>query len=202
MTPEDSQLIEDYLGRLRACLRELPSEDSREIVEELRSHILDKASEGGVTREGIASVVAALGSPKELARQYLTDELLVRAQKVRTPWAVVHAAFRWARLSIEGVLVLIASIIGYIFGASFFLAALIKPFNPKVGLWQLEPDSYQLALGMTDRTPQGHELLGWYLIPIGLALGGGTILSTTHLAIWMFRRFRRPPADWRLGPAR
>ena len=37
---------------------------------------------------------------------------------------------------------------------------------------------------MTDKWPQGHELLGWKLIPIGLALGGGTILLTTHFALW------------------
>ena len=38
------QKIEAYLGRLRARLRGMNDEEVREIVEELRSHILDKAA--------------------------------------------------------------------------------------------------------------------------------------------------------------
>ena len=85
------------------------------------------------------------------------------------------------------------------FGGAFFLAALIKPFNPRVGLWVLDNDTYSLALGMTDYGPRGHELLGWYLIPIGCALGGGTILLTTHFALWSIHRFRRARAAAGMG---
>ena len=52
---------------------------------------------------------------------------------------------------------------------------------------------------MTDKWPQGHELLGWKLIPIGLALGGGTILVTTHFALWCIRRFRQARAQQKFG---
>jgi hypothetical protein len=89
-------------------------------------------------------------------------------------------------------------VVGYMFGASFFLAALIKPFNPRVGLWMLDNHAYSLALGFTDYRPQGHELLGWSLIPIGLALGGGTILLTTISRLGAFAGFvrQRPKPDF------
>lgn len=194
------QLIDAYLLELRKSLRGLRQEDAQEIVQELRSHILDKAAIGGqVAPAGIASALEALGAPHELAGQYLSDDLLVRAQASRTPWTILHAAFHWATLSLQGCLVLLASLVGYGFGVSFFLAALIKPFNPKVGLWMLDNDIYSLALGVTDYRLRGHELLGWYLIPIGCALGGGTILLTTQFALWSIRRFRRARADWRPG---
>ena len=91
----------------------------------------------------------------------------------------------------KGVLVFIACVAGYGFGASFFIAALAKPFNPKVGLWLIDEDTFSLVLGMTDAIPRGHELLGWKLIPLGFALGGGTILATTQLALWFIRQFRQ-----------
>jgi hypothetical protein len=193
---DPQQVISAYLGRLQKRLSGMSQESTGEIVEELRSHILDKATAGGnLTPAAVASALSALGSPEELASLYLTDELLAQAQTSRTPWTILRGVFHWATLSVRGFLVLIVSIVGYVFGASFFLAALIKPFNPKVGLWLIDHDTYQLALGMTDYRPQGHELLGWYLIPIGCALGGGTIMATTHFVLWTMRAFRQSWAD-------
>lgn len=192
ISDDSSQMIDAYLERVRKGLRGLRMEDAREIIEELRSHIVDRAGSGGeATRAGVASALAALGQPEGLASQYMTDDLLACAESTRMPWTILRGAFHWARLSVKGFLVLLVCAVGHMFGASFFLAALIKPFNPKVGLWMLNSDTYSLALGMTDYRLQGHELLGWYLIPIGCALGGGTILLTTHFALSSIRRFRQ-----------
>ena len=69
--------IEGYLDRLRRDLRGLSQEEIREIVEELRSHILDKASANGeATAAGVDAALAALGRPEDLAREYVTDAVL------------------------------------------------------------------------------------------------------------------------------
>ena len=197
---DSRQMIDAYLEQVRKGLRGLREEDAREIVEELRSHILDRAGSGGeVTPAGVGSALAALGDPEALASGYMTDDFLARAESTRMPWMILRAAFHWATLSVKGFFVLLFCVVGYMFGGAFFLAALIKPFNPKVGLWMLGNDTYSLALGMTDYKPQGHELLGWYLIPIGCALGGGTILLTTHFALWSIRRFRQARSAARIG---
>jgi uncharacterized membrane protein len=187
-----SQQIETYLRRLRKGLLNMREEDAREIVEELRSHILEKAAAGGeVTLAGVNSTLAALGSPEELASQYVTDDLLARAESSRAPWVILRGVFHWATLSVSGFLVFIVCVVGYAFGGSFLIAALAKPLNPRVGLWMLDNGSYSLALGMTGRAKEGRELLGWFLIPIGLSLGGGTMLLTTHFGLWCIRRFRQ-----------
>jgi uncharacterized membrane protein len=188
----DSQKqIDAYLQRLRKGLRNLRDDDAHEIVEELRSHIVDKAASGGeMTSAGVDAALAALGNPEGLASQYITDDLLARAESSRTPWALLRGVFHWATLSVKGFLVLMVCTVGYVFGGACLIAALVKPFNPRVGLWVIDKGTYSLALGLTSARMQGHELLGWALIPICLALGGGTILLTTHFGLWSIRQFR------------
>lgn len=194
--------IDQYLAELRAQLRSLPQEQAMDIVEEIRSHIRDAAGVGGATSEAsINAALSRLGPPSALAASYVTDSLLARAQRTRMPWTILRGIFRWATLSVKGVLVFTVCLIGYAFGASFLLAALAKPFNPKVGLWLVNHDTYSLALGMTDAIPQGRELLGWNLIWIGLVLGGGTVLLTTYFGLWCIRKFRHAGSMTLEGPA-
>jgi uncharacterized membrane protein len=185
-------IIDQYLAELRSHLRSLPDEQAVDIVEEIRSYFRDTAGTGSATTEaGVHAALSRLGPASALAASYVTDKLLARAQRSRMPWTVLRGIFRWATLSAKGLLVFMVCLVGYTFGASFFIAALARPFNPKVGLWLVDTDTYSLVLGMTDAIPRGHELLGWKLVPIGLALGGGTILLTTHFGLWCVRRFRQ-----------
>jgi hypothetical protein len=49
MADDPQQKIEAYLNRIRGRLRGLRAEERREILEELRSHLLEKAAVGGMT---------------------------------------------------------------------------------------------------------------------------------------------------------
>jgi hypothetical protein len=192
--------IDQYLAELRAHLGSLPREQATDIVEEIRSHIRDTAGAGlEMTEASINAALNRLGPASALAASYVTDNLLARAQSHRMPWTILRGIFQWATLSVKGFLVFFVCTIGYSFGASFFLAALAKPFNPRVGLWLIDQNTYSLMLGMTDAAPRGHELLGWTLIPIGLSLGGGTIMLTTYFALGCIRRYRESRSMRKLG---
>jgi hypothetical protein len=191
-TGDERQRIETYLGSLRLRLRGFKDQDVREIVEELRSHIVDKVASG----DNLDGVLAGLGSPEELASQYTTDDLLARAEVSRSPFRILEGLFRWASLSLAGFFVLLGSIVGYFVGGAFVLCALLKSFHPHTaGLWLL-PDAtgdstFSLRLGFSSAPAGGRELLGWWMIPVGLAVGGGLVMLTTRFALWCVQRYRR-----------
>ena len=192
------QKIDAYLSRLRARLRGINEQDVREIVEELRSHILDKASVGGeeVTAGGVGGTLAAFGSPEELASEYMTDNLLARAEVSRSPVRILASLFRWASLSIAGFFAFLASIVGYLLGVSFILCAVLKPVHPQTaGLWILPAGSddflISLRLGFGSAPPGARELFGWWIVPIGLVAGCGLMMLTTRFGLWCVRHYRR-----------
>jgi uncharacterized membrane protein len=202
LPPNDpAQKIELYLRQVRSGLRNLAESQVADILQELRSHILERAQSGSTLSDAATeAALQALGRPQEVASLYLAENFMARAESSRTPWTVLRSIFYWATLSLKGFVVFTICLIGYAFGASFFLAALAKPFNPHaVGLWMSDQDSFTLVLGMTDAAHRGRELLGWSLIPIGCSLGGGTILLTTHFGLWCIRRFQRARVTLGLG---
>jgi uncharacterized membrane protein len=192
------QKIETYLARLRTRLRGINQQDAREIVEELRSHILDKASLSGeeVTTATVGATLAALGSPEELASEYTTDNLLARAEVSRSPLRIVESLFRWATLSLAGFFAFLASVVGYLLGVSFLLCAVLKPLHPQTaGLWIL-PDGagdfmISLRLGFGSVPLAGREVLGWWIVPIGLVVGCGLVMLTTRFGLWCVRQYRK-----------
>ena len=188
--------IEAYLGRLRQLLSGMNAEDAREIVEELRSHIREKAAESGqVTAAGVDNALARLGSPEELASQYTTHALLAQAEVSRSPVRILESLFRWASLSIAGFLVLLTSIVGYFLGGTFMWCAVLKIVHPQTaGLWVF-PNSggtgISLRLGFGNPPIGGRDVLGWWILPAGLIVGCGLVMLTTRLALWCARQYRK-----------
>src|SRR5208337_1593694 len=197
MATDVQQRIEAYLSRLRGRLRGVNGEEVREIVEELRSHIMDKAAaSGAVTAAGVDAALAALGSPEELASQYMTDNLLARAEVSRSPLQILKSLFRLASLSVAGFFVLLGSVVGYFFGAVFILVAVARLFHPQTaGLWLLPSaagdSEISFRLGFGTVPTGGRDLLGWAIVPIGWLAGGGLVMLTTYVAVRFVRQYRR-----------
>jgi len=200
MTDADESLrkIDAYLERLRRHLSGMREDDAREVVAELRSHILDRAGDP-VSIAAVDSALAALGPAENLAGEYLTDDLLSRAQATRSPWLILRSLFRWASLSLAGFFILLGSIVTYALGFVLAWAAVLKVVHPQtVGLWSIpQPGGdYQLSLHMGFAAPPdgGRELLGWWIIPFGLVVGLGLFFLTLRLDHWSIGQFRRSRA--------
>ena len=205
MADDAHQEIDRYLSRMRNRLRGLSDQATGEILAELRSHITEKAGAGGeMTVASAEAALAALGNPEELASEYVTDELLAHAEVSRSPIHILESLFRWASLSVAGFFVLLGSIAGYFLGAAFILVAAMKPFHPETaGLWVTQDAAGDLAfslhLGFGSAQVGGREVLGWWVVPIGLLAGCGLVILTTRAALWCVRLYRRSRAVPRRG---
>jgi hypothetical protein len=199
MADDPQQKIDAYLNRIRGRLRGLRAEERREILEELRGHIMEKSAAGGMTGAAVDAALESLGSPEELAREYVTDELLARAEVSRSPLRILDSLFRWASLSIAGFFVLLGSITGYFLGVVFLLVAALKPFHPETaGLWASRDGSGDLSLsvhmGFGYAPVGGREVLGWWIVPIGLLSGCLLVILTTRFGLWCARLYRKSRA--------
>lgn len=193
-TAESEKAIETYLASLRRHLRDLMDEDVRDIVEEIHAHILDKTS-ADATPETIASTLAALGSPQQLAVRYHTDELVQRGQLNRSPALVLRTILRWATLSLGGMLVFMLSGIGYCIGGIFFVMALLKAFFPRQAGLNIQYDpgnTWSMGFGAGSGPHTGHDPIGLWVIPICLVLGGGILFLTFRFGTWSLRMFSHP----------
>src|SRR4051794_18392890 len=83
-TQNASQLVADYLGRLRAASWPLEPERANELAEGIEEHIREAMAATGDGVEDVNAILARLGSPEQIVREAATDSGLVP-----TPYPVV-----------------------------------------------------------------------------------------------------------------
>jgi len=193
--PKIQARIDSYLMNLRRSLGNLPAEEVSEILREIRGHILERAeAKGELTEERMVEILKALGRPEDIAPLYQAEALVSRARASLSPVLILRGALRWAMVSLRGFVSFLVALFGYAMGLGFFLAAVAKPFLPdRVGLWW-GPGEY--GLGVRDAAPPATELLGWWIIPVGLLAGTVLVILTTRLLRFLLRfaKFGRPSA--------
>ena len=199
LTDVSQQRIEGYLNKLRKCLRGIHADDVRDIVEELRSHITDTLAATDQQPTAVDAVLAGLGRPEDLASQYTTDNLFARAEVTRSPLRILQSLLRWSSLSAAGFVVLLGSLTGYFVGIALWLCAALKIFHPHTaGVWSIPngPDDVEISvrLGFGDAPIGGRDVLGLWIVPIGMLVGGGLVILTTRFALWCVQRYRKSMA--------
>ena len=188
--------IDGYLERLRPALSALPAAQADDIVKELRSHLIDTAEvDNQLDPQRVADAIARLGDPATLASAYLMDNLALRAQTTRSPLLLLRLVALWATRSLEGIGALVVAFFGYGTALIGLGCALLKPFTPdRIGLWirQVAPDDISYQLGRVSAPPaDARELLGWYIIPLGLVVGAIAFAATTRYLLGKVRKYRR-----------
>jgi hypothetical protein len=185
--------LETYLAQVQRHLHGLPDAEAREVIAELRSHVLDKV-EGAPTPERVEAAIAELGTPREVARLNVTERVVAHIEIHRSPLSVLWGVMRLAGLSVYGFFVFLVSFTGYGVALSLLVMAAVKPFLPDhAGLWWT-PDAkfgHTLSLGVVFPAPGGQELLGWWIIPVGIL--GGLLIGwlTWRFGIFSVRYMRR-----------
>jgi hypothetical protein len=184
--------LDTYLDQVRRHLTALPKSEADEIVAELRSHVLDKV-DGAATPQAVEAAIAALGTPREVARFNLTERVAAEVDEDRSPLTVLRGVGRLARLSVYGAFTGLVSFTGYVLSAGFVITAISKILSrTQAGLWRYPRpaggDGY--VFGVTNH-PGGQELLGWWVVPISLVLAVIVGWLTWRFGIFSVARMRR-----------
>lgn len=199
ISPTAQRRIDDYLTEFAARLRPLSVDQKRDIVDEIRSHILEIAATGRgyINQASADAALAGLGSASDLAMGY--DDFSSPACWVEEsepparfqPW---RSTFRKARRRATVAVVILATFLAYLAAGILAFSSLTKPFQAhRIGLWKIGADDFSLHLGLANSAaaPAGHEILGWSIIPLGLI--GATILVSFAIRIdlRLLRLFRQ-----------
>ena len=191
--------IDRYLEELAAALDQLGRDKVRDIVEELRSHITDKvATSSQPTPAGISAVLAELGDPQDLAALYLVDGG-TQLRSSGLPSGLFAKTFASASIGSRHVYAGIRQTFRYLLGPIVVCCALFKPIHPRTaGLWMI-PDptdrfSFSLSLGFHSLPPGSKDILGWWIVPIGLVTAFALFLPTLRRSWGFLRRSQQAPS--------
>jgi hypothetical protein len=214
-TDSETAAIEQFLARLGRAFDHMPAAERDEMVAEARGHLLERLEAEPDAADAVGRALRAFGDPEELAAQHRTATLLRRAAASRSPWTVVRGALRWARTSVAGFVTFLLMVAGYGSAAVCYLSVFLKPILPeRIGLW-LRQEQQILTLGYWDgrlagshvygisvRPPASfvlgtlsptegpmRELLGPWLFPVGVVVGGLFVIATTLATRWAIRRY-------------
>jgi uncharacterized membrane protein len=180
-------MIEDYFSQLDARMSDLPSAERQEFSRELRAHVLDRLEQAATPTEAdCRTVLKALGSPDEIARQYRLERIMKRSAWRTSPLSILRMLLRWTITGVQGYAVFMVAFTGYAFAASFYVSAVLKPFFPRnVGFFVSENGF------MIGRWPAPHAtaVLDAYFIPIAIVVGYLFTVGTTLLIRFIMRNF-------------
>lgn len=180
--PVKNARVSDYLARLNAAVGRLPHAEACDFVREIEAHISDRL-ENGDGDAAVSSVLAALGSPEELAERYSTELMFTRASRTIKPWVLLPTAARWAKAGAKGFGAFMLGLLGYSAGFALTLTVLLKPWVPGIGLW-VGPETFDF--GTASARPGVHEVLGQYYSPVTTLLAFAIVVGTTQALRRMF----------------
>jgi uncharacterized membrane protein len=186
MNAATNPMVESYFSELDSKLTDLPQAPRRDFLLELRAHVMDRLGQlATVSDDDCRTVLKALGTPEEIARQYRMELLLKRPSWKISPITVLRTALRWTVAGVQGYLVFLVALIGYMFAASLYLTALLKPFFPdNVGMY-VSDKGINLA---SFPVQHGHDIMGNYYVAFAVLMGYLFTFGTTLLIRLLVRR--------------
>lgn len=184
LAPAIHAKIKAYLERLDVAVGSFPHAEARDIVREIQAHISDKLG-GDSNDAAVEQVLASLGPPEALARNFRMELLLTRASRSFSPWFLLRTTGRWARTGAKAFAVFMIALVGYSVGLALTTTLIMKPFVPSVGLWVGQGS---LDFGTPSNMAHMHELLGQAYVPVTTALAFVIVFGTTRALQWLIQK--------------
>jgi hypothetical protein len=183
------RLWENYVGRIEAKLEPLRPSARREIVQELKTHLLDsiRHDEADQASVRVLNATEKLGRPEEYLEPIVTDRIIEEGASTYNPIWVLKGLGRTLTRGVKKTALGLLFGTGYLLAASFVAVALLKPFYPDhVGLFY-EPGRRMetFAFGFLEQTDGMVEVLSYWVMPLGLVLGLALYGGLTKMLVFL-----------------
>lgn len=181
--------VDGYLACIRVGLRGLPEREVEDILLELRGHIAERLVPG----VDVDRVLEAMGEPSTIARQYRDENVMERAECARSPITVLYGVYLLRRRSVAAFGASLLAGLGFAFSLLLVGASGEKLLKPRdVGLWTMPGHWIPFRITVDGPGSAGsRELLGWWFVPAGIAVGALLMFATTRFGLWWIHRSRR-----------
>jgi len=180
-----------YMDQVGDLCGSLDRRQKADILAELKAHLLESyiQLDSGDEESRISAAIAKLGRPEDFVPLWVEERLLDGAQPGSTTRNLYFLLRRNALTGVQQFAFSISVGFGYLLSFYFFIMAVMKIFFPvNVGL-HLSPTGIPF-LGYVDAN-EFREVLGYWLIPIGLATAISLQLLLNGLVKRWVSRFRR-----------
>lgn len=180
-------MIESYFSELETRLGKFAKPERQEFLQELRGHVLDRLQQiAAPTEDQCREILAALGTPQEIAQHYGLELALSRATRSYSPFLLLRSTLRWALTGVQGFAVFLTAMVGYMTALGFYALAILKPIFPhNVGMFVGEGEFNIAYLPH----PHGREVLGVYFPIVTMFAGLFLMQGTTLLIRFLITRF-------------
>lgn len=155
--------------------------DASGLLSELEAHAAEGVAASAALGElaRLDDALSRLGRPGEYLRPLLADALIERGTRTYSPLTIGRGLFHLLLAGSRRTAIGIAFGLGYLLLAIFTVMAVLKPlWADHVGLFRL-PDG-TISAGIVAAPPGTQELLGWWSIPIALALAALLYVALTR----------------------
>lgn len=180
-----------YLHEFRRGLLALPESERAAIVDEVREQVAGQAALG---EAGLKKLLAKLGPPDRLARQFTFSFELATSVNRANPLRLLLVVLASATLDIWALGGALVALILYILAGAWAMVALLKPVVPQyTGCWVTESGDFNMGIMLTH---PGKEVLGYWIIPISAALAVASFLAANVLLRASGRRLMQTARRW------
>jgi hypothetical protein len=174
------RLWDNYVERIESKLEPLQPAARAEIVQELKTHLLDSIRHDAADEESVRVLNATekLGRPEEYLEPIVTDRIIEEGATTYNPIWVLKGLGRTLTRGMKKMALGLLFGIGYLLAVGVVVVGLLKPFYPNhVGLFYEPGNMERFVFGVIEQTDGMTEVLGYWVIPlsliVGLAIYGG-----------------------------
>lgn len=167
-----AKIWNQYFRRVNRFSKTLDKDQQEELHLEIQDHLYEsfKQETGESEAVRLLNAIDKIGDPEEYIKPMVTDRLLSSASRTLNPKTILKGLYYNLLGSIERFFVSLFFIIGYIIAITFGSMAILKLFFPKNVGWFIYNSGGHAFGVIGDPINIRTEILGYWIIPIGIVL--------------------------------